>query len=348
MTQAIAMKHLLEGAGHSVCAALVGTSPRREIPPYFIERMDVDLVRFQSPNFVADSDNRGILVGKTIWRSLKDLPMFARSFKTFRRMLDQHRPDLVINFYEPLFGVYEMLSRSRCPSVCVAHQCLCLHPDFPFPPGHRRDKFLLKTLTRMTAAKSTAVLALSFTPLAEMGLNRLHVTPPLLRPDVFNQKATQGDFLLVYLMSEGYANDVITWHRTNPEVSLQCFWDRKDAPDVDRRDETLTFNRLSDTRFLALMAGCRGLVTTAGFESVCEAMYLGKPVLMVPVHGHYEQMCNAVDGERAGAGIRSDRFDLDAFIAYLPRHDPRTDEFQAWVSSAAERMIPLLESVADR
>ena len=37
--------------------------------------------------------------------------------------------------------------------------------------------------------------------------------------------------------------------------------------------------------------GCKAYASTAGFESVCEAMYLGKPILMVPAH--IEQDCNA-------------------------------------------------------
>ncbi|MGA7303898.1 MAG: glycosyltransferase family protein [Rhodothermales bacterium] len=345
MTQAIAMKRLLEDAGHSVCAALVGTSPRREIPPFFIEKIGVAVHRFQSPNFVADASNRGILVGRTIWESLKGLPKFLKSFRVFDEMLARHQPDLVINFYEPLFGLYQSVRRERTASVCIAHQCLSLHPEFPFPSGWKRDRLMLRFLTRVAALRTSVILGLSFTPLSAMVSGRIHVVPPLLRPDVFDCEISSGDYLLVYLMSAGYAADIEAWHERNPQVVLHCFWDRKDAPDVDRRDETLTFNRISDTRFLSLMAGCRGLVTTAGFESVCEAMYLGKPVLMVPVHGHYEQMCNAVDGERAGAGIRSDRFDLDAIMAYLPRHDSATEEFRGWVGSAPERIVGVLESV---
>lgn len=51
------------------------------------------------------------------------------------------------------------------------------------------------------------------------------------------------------------------------------------------------------------MAGCKAYASTAGFESVCEAMYLGKPILMVPAH--IEQDCNAYDAEKSGAGIIS-------------------------------------------
>lgn len=342
MTQAIAMKHLLEQKGHSVCAAAVGTSPRREIPAFFVERMGVEVRGFRSPNFAADPDNRGILIGKTIWQSFVQLPRYVRSFRILNETVRTHRPDLIINFYEPLFAVYQRLRRDRTPTVCVAHQCLTLHPEFPFAPGPKLDRFLLSALTRTIAAKCDLVLGLSFTPLAAMEVGKLHVVPPLLRDDVFSLDSTAGGYLLVYLMSDGYAADIIAWHERNPDVSLHCFWDRRDAPDLDRRDDTLCFHRISDVRFLSLMAGCRGLVTTAGFESVCEAMYFGKPVLMVPVKGHYEQMCNAIDGERSGAGIGAESFDLDRFLEYLPEYQPPTG-FNDWVATAPDRIVSLLE-----
>lgn len=61
-------------------------------------------------------------------------------------------------------------------------------------------------------------------------------------------------------------------------------------------DDTLTFHRLDDVKFLKMMAGCRAYATTAGFESVCEALYMGKPCMLIPAH--VEQECNAVDAER--------------------------------------------------
>ena len=65
------------------------------------------------------------------------------------------------------------------------------------------------------------------------------------------------------------------------------------------------------------MAGCKAYASTAGFESICEAMYLGKPVLMVPAH--IEQDCNAYDAMKAGAGIIGDSFDLQSAASLCRR-----------------------------
>ena len=35
----------------------------------------------------------------------------------------------------------------------------------------------------------------------------------------------------------------------------------------------MSFHQLDDVKFLRYMAGCKAYATTAGFESVCEAMY---------------------------------------------------------------------------
>ena len=79
------------------------------------------------------------------------------------------------------------------------------------------------------------------------------------------------------------------------------------------------------------MARSRAVVTTAGFESVCEAAYLGKPTLMIPQPNHYEQACNAIDGQRAGVGVASASFDLDRLLDYLPNHDATVSaRFRDW------------------
>ena len=66
------------------------------------------------------------------------------------------------------------------------------------------------------------------------------------------------------------------------------------------------------------MAGCRALSCTAGFESVCEGAYLGKPMLLVPVENHYEQYLNSLDAEKTGIAIRDSKFNLSRLLDYQP------------------------------
>ena len=116
--------------------------------------------------------------------------------------------------------------------------------------------------------------------------------------------------------------------------------DKADTEEVTKIDETLSFYQIDDIRFLNGMAGCRAYASTAGFESICEAMYLGKPVLMVPAH--IEQDCNAYDAMMAGAGIVSDSFDLELLLRFVGRYTPSRN-FVSWVRSCERRIILELE-----
>ena len=109
----------------------------------------------------------------------------------------------------------------------------------------------------------------------------------------------------------------------------------------------MTFHRLDDAHFLDLMARCQGLVTTAGFESVAEAMLLGTPVLTVPVEGHFEQRCNSLDAEAAGAGLAASAFDLDRFVEFIASYGAPGSRFRRWVASNAERFVREVEAVAE-
>jgi len=90
------------------------------------------------------------------------------------------------------------------------------------------------------------------------------------------------------------------------------------------------------------------LVTTAGFESVCEAMFLGKPVMMVPVPNHFEQECNAIDGVISGAGVTSKSFDLSVLLEYLPKHIEQTARFRSWYHRGNAMFLEEIESFAGK
>ena len=61
-------------------------------------------------------------------------------------------------------------------------------------------------------------------------------------------------------------------------------------------------------------------------------MYLGKPVLMIPVEGQYEQSCNAIDAVNAGAGISDSTFDISKLLDYIAVYDPVMEGFRDWIS----------------
>jgi uncharacterized protein (TIGR00661 family) len=342
MTQAIALQDMLHREGWEVCCVVVGSSSRREIPAFFRSRFSAPIVSLPSPNFVTDSRRKSIRIWPTVWKNLLNTGVFIHSVRTIRKLLAFHQPDLVINFYEPLAGLSRSISRSGPPMISIAHQYVYLHPGFHFPAGKPREHALLRQYSRLTAFGSSRVLAISATPMPSVAGNSLFVIPPVLRNALMGISYRDEGYLLVYLLNEGYMEEIRSWHEANPHVALHCFTDSRMVRDTYKGtwkvDDTLSFHALDDQAFLSRLAGCSGVATTAGFETVCEAMYLGKPVLMVPVEGHMEQACNARDFARLGAGIDDHRFNLDRLLEFIPRYGLPAQEYRQWVHEA-ERLI---------
>lgn len=343
MTQAISLFEMLHDAGHEVVHVVVGRSSRRELPAFFESRITSPITGIASPNFVADKNNRSVKIGPTITHNLVHLRQYVKSLNAIHRIVKESKPDTIINFYDFLGGLYNGFYKPKADYICVGHQYLAHHSHFPFPAHQRFNKKLLLNNNKLTAWGAKKLLALSFAPYPTDAGSGVVVVPPLLRKEVKLLTPTAGDFVLTYMVNDGYSREIEAWHASHPEVKVQSFWDKKGMPNPHHVDETLTFHQLSDSMFLELMSQCKAYVSTAGFESICEAMYLGKPVMMVPVQGHYEQACNALDAMQAGAGISSGTFDLSKVIDYLPRHEPITTEFRSWADSCKEFILRELE-----
>ena len=100
-----------------------------------------------------------------------------------------------------------------------------------------------------------------------------------------------------------------------------------------------TFHQIDDTAFLNQMAACKAYASTAGFEAICEAMYLGKPILMVPAH--IEQDCNAFDAVKSGAGISADDFDIGRLVSFAETFKPNGG-FRQWANNSEFMFMPIL------
>jgi len=331
LTQSIALKNMLVKNGHEVRAVLVGKSKRRELPVFFMENMNLPIYRFDSPNFLPLSRNKKTNIWVTIIYNLLKSPRYFRSIYFIRQQIRKSNVDVVVNFYEMMIGLTYALFPPKTPYISVAHQYLFLHPEYKFPPANRIELKMLKFFTCITCLRSTKIFALSIDQKENVPRRRMVVVPPLLRSEIFDLATEEGNYLHGYILNSNYADEIISYQKENPSIPLHFFWDKRNAPEKTVINDYLTFHSLNDKLFMKYMAGCKGYVTTAGFESVCEAMYLEKPTLMVPTH--IEQSCNAYEASLAGAGIVSNRFDLDALISYLPTYK-QVPGFRLWAQQS--------------
>jgi uncharacterized protein (TIGR00661 family) len=347
MTQALALKRILEEAGHRVVAAFMGENPDRLIPEFFRSSFDAPIHTYLAPVFVVDPVNKGVRPWDSFFQALRRFPRYWSQGPTLNRDFLACQPDLVVNFYDLIGGLYSAVFRPSVPVVAVGHQFLFHHPSFETPRERAFQVNMIRVNNLLTSLDARVRLALSFSPLSSVPARRVRVVPPLLRPEVLHAVPTRGRHLLAYVLNPGYSEELVRWHKGQSDIALHCFWDKVDAPPEYSPQEGLTFHRLDANTFLDLLTTCRGFTSTAGFESVCEAAFLGKAISLVPTGKHVEQLCNAIDAERAGVAVWRENFDLTDFLGKLDGWDySGLDEYRNWVREAPEIFLRLLEGAA--
>jgi uncharacterized protein (TIGR00661 family) len=286
-------------------------------------------------------NNRAVSNTATLLGVFGNLPKYRRILRQLDDLVRETQPDVIMNFFEPMAAFYALTRRHRPPVVAIGHQFMFQHPGYVRAPHLWKQLLSMKLYTRLIGARATK-LALSFYEATDLPAKRIFVGPPILRKQLFSlQPNPDGRFTLVYLLNHGYAEQIIQWSDAHPQTKLHCFYDKPGAPAEFAHSPALTFHRLDGEKFLQMMAECRHVVCTAGFESVSEAAWLGKPVFLVPVENHVEQQVNAIDAEQFGLGLAEKSFNLDR-LAELPDRLP-TEKIRAWMDCAPQKLLAAID-----
>ncbi len=171
--------------------------------------------------------------------------------------------------------------------------------------------------------------------------------PPILRDSILEAEPSQGEHLLVYQTSSNFLALPEVLKKVDRPVYIYGL--RKDITE-DIADGNLLFRPFSETQFIEDLATCAGVVASAGFTLLGEALHLGKPYLATPVRKQFEQILNANYLEHLGYGMSRldlDLADIDEFITRIPEFTENLKGYTRQDNSHTFKQLDmLLESVA--
>ena len=128
MTQAMAVKEMAEAAGHQVVAITVGASSHRPLPEYFTSAMKMPVRQMPTLEFKY-KNNRAVSNTATLLAVLGNLPKYFGYIRQLEAVVHETKPDVIINFFEPIAAFYALTRRKRPP-----------RPRPIMPTGSRRKR----------------------------------------------------------------------------------------------------------------------------------------------------------------------------------------------------------------
>jgi uncharacterized protein (TIGR00661 family) len=331
LSQAVALKEYLEETEFTIVRVFAGNRPGSELPAYFRDAFPGILEQFRSPYLLRTPNQKGIDVGKSLLVNLFFSFRYLREVRRIRRAVRETGAGLVFNFYDIVGALALRKTGTGVRRIGIGHHFLVHLERYPCPGGKRWHRWLLRIHTSLILRSCDRVLALSYREVA--GAQGIRVVPPLIRRKFRELNYEAGERFLVYFMAGGYLYDLVRIAREDPAFSADLFTGL--VPDMDIPGG-IRLHAFSEERFASLMSGCKGLISTAGFDLSAEAAYHGIPMLVIPARNHFEQLCNSLDVERSGIGKSVDHL-LPGVQNHLMASD--RNRFRAWVDRAGELLL---------
>ena len=185
--------------------------------------------------------------------------------------------DFVINDFEPVSAWACYLSKVPC--VALSHQSALLDKNVPKPS--KTDlfgKFILNNY-----APSSMRFGFHFSKYSST------IFTPVIRNEIREAKRDDRGHYTVYLPAYD-DNKLMEFFKELPEVRWQIFSKHAKQMHIDQNVEIYP---ITNEGFIESMTTSTGVFCGAGFETPAEALYLGKKLLVAPMHNQYEQLYNA-------------------------------------------------------
>ncbi len=312
----------------------LGKSVFRKRSAYYKSSANLKIKTFFSPNFIRTRDKKGIRVFLSLVANLLLTPLYV--FEAFRlgMLMRRDKSNTVLNFYDPVGAIAAKLLKKKALKISISHHFYLSHNDFTHPFGMDSSFFWLQFMNRIMMSSADRLLALSFRGGDKEG--KIEVVPPLIETRIRSASVNPGKRDLCYFLNPGFLSEIIHYYRMNPDLEADIFTDAGSIPDVPGNVRILVPSR---EQFLEIMCNCRRIISTAGFDLVAEAFYLGIPVFLVPSLNHYEQYCNALDAARTGMAIQLESLSDLSELDFEPVSNKR---FRDWVDQEQSPIQRLL------
>lgn len=288
---------------------------------------------------------------KTALRNLKAVVDLPDNLRSYLAMARDFTPDAVISDFES--WSYVFARGQRIPVISLDNMQIiprCFHEQSVL--GDDLTSFLLaKGIVKAKLPKCNSYLITTFF-FPEVKKPRTSLHPPVLRPMVTEAQARVrvDDHVLVYQTGANNPT-LIEALKSHSQVPFRIYGMRREIKQ-DQTEGNLTFRPFSELGFVEDLATSRAVVAGGGFTLMGEAVFLGKPMLSVPLVGQFEQTINAAYLQKLGYGAYARQIDTSSLRRFLEqteafRENLRSVDFAAHESAASRLDQALVEAVAE-
>lgn len=255
---------------------------------------------------------------RTVVQNLKGaLTGLPKNIRAYLDVTEKFQPEVVITDFETWSYLYGL--RHDLPIISIDNMQIinrCMHAP-ELLAGYERDYRLTNAVVKAKIPGAFHYhITTFFYPPTRKPNTTLH--PPILRPEILAARGEPGQHLLVYQTST--SNQALPGILKRSGRECRIYGLRRDLK-REVVEGNLRYRPFAEAGFIEDLRTAAGVVASAGFTLMGEAVSLRRPMLAVPIAGQFEQVLNARYLQHLGFGLAADEITkqrLGQFIEALP------------------------------
>jgi uncharacterized protein (TIGR00661 family) len=252
---------------------------------------------------------------------------WPENVRAYFDLADRFKPDVVISDFESwsyLFALHRGIPVVSVDNIQMLNRCTHA-PEIL--AGSEADFRLARAVVKAKVAGAFHYLVTTFfyPPLRK---ERTTLVPPILRPEIIAARPGEGDHLLVYQTSTSHSALPEMLARTGRECRI---YGLRRGLREEVVEGNLRYRPFSEAGFIDDLRTARGVIAAGGFTLMGEAVYLGRPMLAIPIRKQFEQVLNTRYLEKEGYGLGAEEVTearLGEFLERLPELARRLSSYR--------------------
>ncbi|MBQ9536863.1 MAG: teichoic acid biosynthesis protein [Desulfovibrionaceae bacterium] len=294
---------------------------------------------FHLPNLGTVFKNYRIDFAATISKAIPLLFERKKYLKQLLDVIDKFKPDVCMTDLE--YFVPYAAKIAHLPCLTLDHQHIITCCQHNLPPNFWFDTFIQGLTPRYLFAPTEANLLISFYAPPILPKYHARIAPPILRDRVLQAKSSDAGHILVY-QSNSTSPALLEFLQRATKRTCYIFGYAQTSGSL----ANLRFCAKSEEGFLRLLESCAYVIQGGSHTLMSEALYLGKPILSLPLGAMLEQRFNALYLERLGYGKAALMHNLHEEL--LQQFEANLDHYRQTISATNFCGNDLVFSLVDK
>lgn len=273
---------------------------------------------------------------KTFFSNMYKLPKGSYySIKKLMKLIKEFKPEVLISDFEPFTHLVSRLY--QIPLISIDNMHVMTNCKIKIPKRYYKDYLAARVIVKSFVSKADYFLINTFF-YPKVKKKNTYLFPPILRPEILKAKTLKGNHIMVYQTSKTDKRLMKSLSKIDEKFIVYNF-------DYDKKLKNVILKKFDEKEFVDDLASCKAFIVNGGFTAISEAVYLGKPVLSVPIKKQFEQILNAIFIDELGYGEFHKKLKVKSIEKFISNIDDYRKNLKKYKKEDNKRILKKLDSI---